>query len=151
MVGMVEAGVTDLGSLENIVDALEQILLGFKQILTVVASVIFTAPVLPVLAWALFWLFAVDWTRLRQIILKGGWLGVALVGVVMVVVWQQIVPEAEVVLNLEVNGYIEKMVYVTALFSVMFVCGAIQLTGCCRRCCPVPTTELETEDGHAHQ
>ena len=97
MVGMVEAGVTDLGSLENIVDALEQILLGFKQILTVVASVIFTAPVLPVLAWALFWLFAVDWTRLRQIILKGGWLGVVLVGVVMVVVWQQIVPEAEVI------------------------------------------------------
>ena len=151
MVGMIEAGVTELAPLGNLIDAVGQILLGLKQILTVVASEVFSAPVLPVLVWSLFWLFAVDWTRLRQIILKGGWLGVVLVGVVMVVVWQQIVPEAEVVLNLEVNGYIEKMVYVTALFSVMFVCGAIQLTGCCRRCCPVPTTELETEDGHAHQ
>ena len=150
MVGMIEAGVVELGPLENLVHAVGQILLGLKQILTVVATGIFSAPVLPVLVWALFWLFAVDWTRLRQIILKGGWLGVILVGVVMVIIWQQIVPEADVVLGLKVNGYIEKMVYVTALLTVMFVCGAVQLTGCCARCCPVPVTELDT-DGHGHE
>ena len=148
MVGMIEAGVVELGPLENLIDAVGQILLGLKQILTVVASEVFSAPVLPVLVWSLFWLFAVDWTRLRQIILKGGWLGGGLGGVVMVIIWQQVVPESEVVLGLKVNGYIEKMVYVTALFTVMFVCGAIQLTGCCARCCPAPVTEPDA--GHDH-
>ena len=146
MIGMIEAGVVELAPLENLVEAVGQILLGLKQILTVLATEVFSAPVLPILLWSLFWLFAVDWTRLRQIILKGGWLGVVLVGVVMVIIWQQVVPEAEVVLGLKVNGYIEKMVYVTALFTVMFVCGAIQLTGCCARCCPAPVTEPDA--GH---
>ena len=151
MVGMIEAGVVELGPLENLIDAVGQILLGLKQILTVVAAGIFSAPVLPVLVWSLFWLFAVDWTRLRQIILKGGWLGVVLVGVVMVIIWQQVVPESDVILGLKVNGYIEKMVYVTALLTVMFVCGAVQLTGCCARCCPVPVTELDPADEHGHE
>ena len=108
MIGMIEAGVVELAPLENLVEAVGQILLGLKQILTVLATEVFSAPVLPILVWSLFWLFAVDWTRLRQIILKGGWLGVVLVGVVLVIIWQQVVPEAEVVLGLEVNGYIEK-------------------------------------------
>ena len=100
MIGMIEAGVVELAPLENLVEAVGQILLGLKQILTVLATEVFSAPVLPILVWSLFWLFAVDWTRLRQIILKGGWLGVVLVGVVMVIIWQQVVPEAEVVLGL---------------------------------------------------
>ena len=137
----------DAGPLQSIIEALGQILFGVQQIVVAVVSVVFTAPVLPVLCWSAFWLFAVDWTRLRQIMLKGGWLAVLLIGFVMVVVWQQIVPEAQSVVELEVSGYIEKLVYVAALLSLMFVCGAVQLTGCCSRCCPSPVTEIEPGNG----
>ena len=132
----------------SVEEALAQILVSLQQILLSIGSIVFTAPVLPVLCWAAFWLFAVDWTLLRKIMLKGGWLGVLLIGFVMVVVWQQIVPEPRSVLGLEVNGYIEKLVYVTALLSMMFVCGAVQLTGCCRRFCAAAVTELETGNEH---
>ena len=70
----------EAGPLASIIEALWQILIGLQQIVMAVGSVVFTAPVLPVLCWAGFWLFAVDWTRLRRIMFKGGWLGVLLVG-----------------------------------------------------------------------
>ena len=89
-------------------------------------------------------------TSLRQIMLKGGWLGVVLLGAVTVIVWQQISPEAGTVLGLtDLSGYVEKLVYVSALVTVMFVCGAIQLTGCCSRCTPVTVSEINLGDGHA--
>ncbi|MEE3365373.1 MAG: hypothetical protein VX304_06980 [Planctomycetota bacterium] len=138
----------DAGPLDSIVEALGQIIFGLQQIVSSIASVVLTAPVLPVLCWTVFWLFAVDWIRLRQILLKGGWLGVMLVGFVMVIVWQQISPGSQSVLGLELNGYIEKLVYVTALLSVMFVCGAVQLTGCCTRWCAAEVVEVETTDSH---
>jgi len=140
----------DLGPLESVIEAMLQILGGVRQIVMSLGEVVFTAPVLPLLCWAAFWLFAVDWTRIRQIMLKGGWLGLILIGVVMVIVWQQISPTTQAVFGLtELSGYVEKLVYVTALLSVMFVCGAVQLTGCCSRCTPVPVTEIDSSDGHA--
>ena len=138
----------DGGPLESIVEALGQIIFGLQLIVSSIASVVLTAPVLPVLCWTVFWLFAVDWVQLRQILLKGGWLGIMLVGFVMVVVWQQISPGSQAVLGLELNGYIEKMVYVTALLSLMFVCGAVQLTGCCTRWCAAEVTDVKTTDSH---
>ncbi|MEC7556661.1 MAG: hypothetical protein VYA32_05750 [Planctomycetota bacterium] len=138
----------DAGPLDSIVEALGQIIFGLQQIVSSIASVILTAPVLPVLCWTVFWLFAVDWIQLRQILLKGGWMGIMLVGFVMVIVWQQISPGSQAVLGLELNGYIEKLVYVTALLSLMFVCGAVQLTGCCTRWCAAEAVEVETTDSH---
>ena len=129
----------------NVLEAVEAMLLGLGHIVRSVGEVVFTAPVLPLLCWAAFWLFAVDWTRMRQIMLKGGWLGVVLIGAVMVIVWQQISPTTQAVLGLtELSGYVEKLVYVTALVSVMFVCGAVQLTGCCSRCTPATVTEIDS-------
>ena len=138
----------DAGPLDSIVEALGQIIFGLQQIVSSIASVVLTAPVLPVLCWTVFWLLAVDWIQLRQILLKGGWLGIMLVGFVMVIVWQQISPGSQAVLGLELNGYIEKLVYVTALLSLMFVCGAVQLTGCCTRWCAAEVVEGETTDSH---
>ena len=138
----------DAGPLDSIVEALGQIIFGLQQIVSSIASVVLTAPVLPVLCWTVFWLLAVDWIQLRQILLKGGWLGIMLVGFVMVIVWQQISPGSQAVLGLELNGYIEKLVYVTALLSLMFVCGAVQLTGCCTRWCAAEVVEAETTDSH---
>ncbi len=140
----------ETGPVWSIVEALGQILLAIQQILTAIGSVVFTSPVLPLLCWTGFWLFAVDWTRLRQIILGGGWMGVLLIGVVMVIVWQQISPSTRAVFGLtELSGYIEKLVYVTALLSLMFVCGAVQLTGCCSRCLPGVSTSPEPDDSGA--
>jgi len=76
----------ETGPLWSIIEAVGQILLAMQQIVTAIGSVVFTSPVLPLLCWAGFWLFAVDWTRLRQIMLGGGWMGVLLIGVVMVIV-----------------------------------------------------------------
>ena len=138
----------DAGPLDSIIEALGQIIFGLQQIVSSIASVVLTAPVLPVLCWTVFWLLAVDWIQLRQILLKGGLLGIMLVGFVMVIVWQQISPGSQAVLGLELNGYIEKLVYVTALLSLMFVCGAVQLTGCCTRWCAAEVVEAETTDSH---
>mgnify|MGYP001053720612 CR=1 FL=1 len=75
---------------------------------------------------------------------------VVLIGAVMVIVWQQISPSSRAVFGLtELSGYIEKLVYVTALLSLMFVCGAVQLTGCCSRCLPGVSTSPESEDSGA--
>ena len=135
---------------QNVLEAVESILRGVGHIVRSVGAVVFIAPVLPLLCWAAFWLFAVDWTRMRQIMLKGGWLGVVLIGAVMVIVWQQISPTTQAVLGLtELSGYVEKLVYVTALVSVMFVCGAVQLTGCCSRCTPATVTEIDSGEGHS--
>src|SRR5262245_2208696 len=41
----------------------------------------------PLIAWVAFWLFAVRWVRLREIMAKGGWVGVVLLGAVAVMVW----------------------------------------------------------------
>ncbi len=145
MVVMAEAG-----PLWSIVQAVSQILLAIQQIVMAIGSVVFTSPVLPLLCWTGFWLFAVDWTRLRQIMLGGGWIGVLLIGVVMVIVWQQVSPSSRSVFGLtELSGYIEKLVYVTALLSLMFVCGAVQLTGCCSRCLPGVSNSLKSEDAGA--
>lgn len=142
--------IADLGPLQSIIDAVVQILAAVWQIVLVVGEAVFTGGVLPLLCWAGFWLFAVNWTSLRQIMLKGGWLGVVLLGAVTVIVWQQISPEAGTVLGLtDLSGYVEKLVYVSALVTVMFVCGAIQLTGCCSRCTPVTVSEINLGDGHA--
>ena len=142
--------IADLGPLQSIIDAVVQILAAVWQIVLVVGEAVFTGGVLPLLCWAGFWLFSVNWTSLRQIMLKGGWLGVVLLGAVTVIVWQQISPEAGTVLGLtDLSGYVEKLVYVTALLCAMFVCGAIQLTGCCSRCTPATLSEIDLGDGHA--
>ncbi len=145
-----EATLREWGAVGDILLALGAILDAIGSILVTLASVLFTAPVFPLLVWVALWLFAVDWTRLRQIMLKGGWLGVVLVGAVMVIVWQQVSPGASEVLGLKTSGYVEKFVYVAGLFSVMFLCGAVQLTGCCRACCPAPAAEADSGDSHGH-
>ncbi|MEO1996416.1 MAG: hypothetical protein ABGZ17_14195 [Planctomycetaceae bacterium] len=91
-------------------------------------------PILPLLGWILFWLFAVNWVRLRETLLNGAWIGLFLVGFVTIVTWSAIAPPAagtHNILGLSVSNVVGKTVYVTMLFSIMFLCGAVQLSGCC--------------------
>ncbi len=143
---------TGWGSLDNILLALWRIVEQLFNIVVEIGGLAFTAPVMPLLIWSGFWLFAVDWTRLRQVMLRGGWIGVLLIGVVMVVAWQQISPQAaDSVLGLmNLNGYIEKLMYVTGLVSLMFICGAVQLTGCCGRNPATVTEAAEPGEGNGH-
>lgn len=97
----------------------------------------------PLAAWILFWLFAVNWVKLRQALVDGAWVGVVLIGLVMILVWGTVAPPAgdyHIILGLKLSNYVGKTVYVAALFTIMFLCGSVQLSGCCSPWTPV---ELE--------
>ena len=94
-------------------------------------------PWLPLATWVLFWLCAVNWTRFREVLIhKGGLLGVLLIGTIMVLIWGVIAPPpsgTHLIFGLTVSNYIGKLIYVTGLFCLMFLCGSVQLSGCCNR------------------
>ncbi len=108
-------------------------------------------PWTPLLAWIVFWLFAVNWTRLRETLAKGGWVGLVLIGVVMVLIWGSIAPGAGTsdFFGLHVSNFVEKTVYVSGLYVIMFLAGALQLSGFCAGCCPV-NEPIQIADSHSH-
>ena len=91
------------------------------------------APWTPLAAWVVYWMFAVNWSKLRETIAKGGWVGLVLIGAVMVLVWGSVSPEAGAFefFGLSVSNFVAKTVYVSGLFVIMFLAGAVQLSGCC--------------------
>ncbi len=98
--------------------------------------------------WIAFWVGAVNWVRLRKILLEGGWTGIVLIGFMAVLVWGCIAPPEggfHSILGLEVSNFVGKTVYVTGLICIMFICGSIQLAGNPRPkkppCRPVHTTD----------
>jgi hypothetical protein len=46
--------------------------------------------------------------------------------------------------GLSLSNYVGKTVYVTALVCIMFLCGSVQLSGCCAACC-----RFEEDEPHA--
>jgi len=95
-------------------------------------------PWTPLLAWVVFWLFGVNWEKLRGVLLSGGWIGLVLLGIVMILVWGVVAPPeagTHSLLGLTVSNFVGKTVYVTMLFSIMLLCGSVQLSGCCAQCC----------------
>src|SRR5260221_9253419 len=115
-------------------------------------------PWTPLAAWIVFWLFAVNWVKLRETLAKGGWVGVVLIGAAMVLVWGSIFPGSGAFdfFGLRVSNFVEKTVYVSGLFVMMFLAGALQLSGFCAACCqfdePVLIAETHGDDaGHAHE
>ncbi len=80
--------------------------------------------------WILFWVGAVNWVRLRKVLLSGGWVGVALIAFLAIVVWACIAPPANgshSILGLTLSNLVGKTVYVTGLICIMFICGSIRL------------------------
>ncbi len=115
-------------------------------------------PWTPLAAWIIFWLFAVNWTRLRETLAKGGWVGLVLIGAVMVLVWGSIAPGGGTFdfFGLHVSNFVEKTVYVSGLYVIMFLAGALQLSGFGAACCPVnePVQIAEShghDTGHGHE
>ena len=92
------------------------------------------APWTPLIAGIAVWTLAVDWVRLRSFLLRGGWIGVVLLGLMAVLVWGVVAPpEAGVhsLLGLKVSNFVGKTVYVTTLIVIMLLAGSMQLSGCC--------------------
>ena len=49
-------------------------------------------PLLPVLLWAAFWMFAVDWRKLWPVLRAGAWAPCVLLGLIVALVWSRIAP-----------------------------------------------------------
>ena len=106
-------------------------------------------PWLPLIAWVAFWLLAVDWSKLRGHMVRGGFLGVILMGFMMILIWGTVAPPADGahhMLGLKLSNFVGKTVYVTMLFSIMFLCGSVQLSGSVDRFLKFP--EDAPEPGH---
>ncbi len=128
------------GSLVDLFVALWGIAYSLVQLVT---------PWTPLLAWVAFWLFAVNWVKLRQVLLQGAWTGVVLTGLVMVIVWGSISPGNHELFGLHVSNFVGKTVYVTMLFCIMFLCGSVQLAGFLPNCCRFAEVGPAEDDHHA--
>lgn len=118
-------------------EALSDLLNAFQQLFTSIAAIIgslfwLVLPWTPLIAWIAFWLLAVNWVKLRAIMLRGGWIGFLLLAFVMILVWGAIAPPlggSHNLLGLQLSNYVGKTVYVTFLFCIILLCGSVQLSG----------------------
>lgn len=135
--------------MHNLVDKISLVGSSFWELLVAMLAVL--APWTPLAAWIVFWLFAVNWVRLRETLAKGGWVGVVLIGAIMVLVWGNIAPGTGGFdfFGLRVSNFVEKTVYVSGLFVMMFLAGALQLSGFCAACCQFEEPILIAET-HGH-
>ncbi len=120
----------------------------------VISLLVLLAPWTPLIAWVAFWLLAVNWVKLREVMIQGGWIGVVLLGIMMILVWGMVAPPlagAHHLFGLHVSNFVGKTVYVTALLTIMFLCGSVQLSGACGDCALFPEDVPEHGHGdHAH-
>ena len=116
---------------------MQALLESLVQLLVAVWDVVFAAvsvvvPWLGLIAWIAFWLFAVNWTKLRALLLQGGWIGLLLLGFGMILVWWAVAPPPNghhLILGLTLSNFVGKTVYVTILMCIMLLCGSVQLSG----------------------
>ncbi|HTN00711.1 hypothetical protein [Planctellipticum variicoloris] len=92
------------------------------------AFLLLIRPWVPLGAWAAFWLFAVDWMRLRRILVpQSGMVGLLLIAVFAAWISTLIAPVTAKSLLLPV---VERIALLTTWIVVMMACGALQLLGC---------------------
>lgn len=137
----------------ELLESLQNLIVALLGVLAALGSLI--APWWPLIAWIAFWTLAVDWVKLREYLLAGGWIGVLLIGAVMVLVWGIVSPPADGVhhlLGLNVANFVGKFMYVTALIVIMLLCGAVQLTGAVDRYLHFvePVDNEHEHGGHDH-
>lgn len=120
----------------RLLNSLREVLVAVANLCLELALII--APWVPLLMWIAFWLCAVNWRQLYPVLMKGGMIGVILSGLMITLVWSVIsVPEAGVhrVFGLEVSNLVSKLVAVTSLIVIAFLCGSVQLSGICGSLC----------------
>ncbi len=134
----------------QLLDSLLNLLEALVEVLAALGAMI--APWWPLIAWVAFWLLAVNWIKLRRTLLDGGWIGVVLIGLMMVLVWGIVAPPpdgAHSLLGLKVSNFVGKTMYVTGLLVIMLLCGSAQLSGAVDRY--LHFVEPDADDhGHGH-
>lgn len=117
--------------MEAVFSSLLQLVAALWQL--TLALVFLVAPWTPLLAYVGFWLYAVDWLKLRPVIARGGWIAVLLIAVMTTLIWGLVAPPADshYLLGRPVSNFAGKFVYVSALVTIMFLCGSVQLSGLC--------------------
>ena len=87
------------------------------------------APAVPLLAWAAFSYFAVDWYRLRSLLARGGVLPVLLLSAAAVAVGVAVDPvSVRSVGPVPVSSVVHKTAWATALLAVAALAGAARLS-----------------------
>ena len=137
--------------MENLLDSLKELIIAVWNVADSLFFLIL--PWAPLIAWVAFWLLAVNWVKYRAVLLKGGWTGLAFVALMMIMIWGLIAPPADGfhhIFGLSLSNFVGKTVYVTALFSIMFLCGSVQLRGACGSLvCFKHEDEEPADHGHA--
>lgn len=122
------------------------------QLVISVAALI--VPWTPLIGWLAFWLFAVNWVKLRAVMLQGAWIAVLFFGFMAILIWGVIAPPEDgfhYFFGLTLSNFVGKTVYVTALITIMFLCGSVQLSGACGSWASFPEPEPEdSHHGHGH-
>ena len=136
---------------------MEPLLNSLTQLFTAAADLFYSVgalllPWLPLIAWLAFWIFAVNWVRLRAVLASGGWIGLLLLSAAAVLVWGSIAPPeggSYALFGLTISNFVGKTVYVSGLVCLMLLAGAVQLSGCCAGCCSFSDDSADDE-GHGH-
>jgi len=137
---------------------MDDLLTNLQNLLTagwhvVISLLVLILPWTPLLAWVAFWLLAVNWVKLREVMIRGGWIGVVLIGGVMVLIWSVVAPPesgSHHLFGLNVSNFVGKTVYVTALLTILFLCGSVQLSGACGSLAHFPEPVPPEHDEHGH-
>jgi hypothetical protein len=125
------------------IDAMHSLDQSLLQLLTALGDVIVALgalllPFIPLVVWVAYWLFGVNWAKLRVVLLQGGWIGLLLIGFVVVLIWGTVSPPQSGYhhfLGLTVGNFVGKTMLVTTLICIMFLCGSVQLSGFCGSWC----------------
>jgi hypothetical protein len=134
-------------------DLLNSLLNLLASLLTFLVEVAQTLwPWVPLFAWIAFWLLAVNWLQLWPVLFqRGGWIGVALIFAMVVLVWSVVAPPPDGVhhiLGLNVSNMTGKLAYTTALTLIAFLCGTAQLNGVAKSW--IHFDEPAAEEDHHH-
>jgi hypothetical protein len=95
--------------------------------------------------WVAVWLFAVNWKHLWPVLSRGGWVVVALLGVMAAFVWSQIDPSRCEVCNLD--NFWWQLGEVGMLIAIALFCGHLQAI---LRCGPPEMSFDPPSAEHAH-
>ena len=76
--------------MENLLNSLLELIIAVWNLVESLFHLIL--PWTPLVAWVAFWLLAVNWVKYRAVLLKGGWTGLAFIGLIMIMIWGLIAP-----------------------------------------------------------
>lgn len=132
--------------MEALLSSLKELLFALTDLVAAVGTLLL--PAIPLAIWIAFWLFAVNWVKLRAAILSGGMFGLFFIGLVAMLVWGVVAPPPEGVhnfLGLKLSNFVGKFVLVSGLACIALLCGSVQLSGFCASWCQFEDDSAEGE------